>query len=272
MSDARRARFRELHRSPQLFVMPNAWDRGSARLIEASGCKTVATTSAGFAWSQGANDYAVTRAQVLAHTRELASTVELPINVDSERLLDDEPGGVAESVSLLHEAGAAGCSVEDWDPVTGEIEPFALALARVEAAVEAIHRIGGEPLVLTARCELMDLGTADLDETIRRLLAYRDAGAECLYAPGVRSADDIARIAEEVASPINVIAFEDTPRLDTLRRIGVRRISTGSRLASAAYRSALDGLGELLGAGTSNYARTALTPDQRDALEGARRW
>lgn len=271
MSSAMRARFRELHSGSELFVMPNVWDLGSARLVESAGVSAIATTSAGFAWSQGRSDYSVTRNEVVGHVAALAATVNVPINVDSEQLWEHEPGGIVESVRQLHDAGAAGCSVEDWDPTTGKIEPFEIAERRVRQAAEAAHK-GPDPLVLTARCELLDIGVLDLGETIRRLVAYREAGADCLYAPGLRSPDDIRAVIEAVDAPVSVLAFEDTPAVQDLAALGVRRVSTGSRLASTAYRSALDGLAELHGPGTSTYARTALTTEHRDAFDGPRLW
>lgn len=251
--------------------MPNAWDLGSARLIEATGVPALATTSAGFAWAQGCNDYAVTRQQIVEHVAALTAAVNIPISVDSERLWEHEPGGIAESVRQLRDAGAAGCSVEDWNPETGELEPLDVALRRVELAVEAANE-DHDALVVTARCELLDVGGTDLDETIRRLVAYRDAGADCLYAPGLCSPEDIKTVVDTVGAPVSVLAFEETPPVQDLATLGVRRISTGSRLASTAYRSALEGLTEVLETGTSNYARMALTVEHRDALSGPRRW
>ena len=144
----RRARFRDLHAGNRLFVMPNPWDVGSARLLEAAGFEALATTSAGYAWSLGRLDQTVTREELVAHVGALTEATTLPLNVDSERLYPDEPGGVAETVRLLAGAGAAGCSVEDWDPAAGRIDDVGVAAERVAAAAEAAHGLA-EPMVLT---------------------------------------------------------------------------------------------------------------------------
>ena len=179
----RRARFFDLHARDSVFVMPNPWDVGSARLLSGAGFEALATTSAGFAWSLGRDDYGVTRDELVGHVGTLAAVTDLPLNVDSERCFADDVAGVAETVALLHEAGAAGCSIEDWNGGTGTIDPIETATERVAAAAAAAH-VAGDPLVLTARCENLLHGIADLDDTIARLIAYRDAGADCVYAPG----------------------------------------------------------------------------------------
>ena len=180
----RRARFRELHEREQLFLMPNPWDAGSARILAAAGFEALATTSAGFAWTLGKDDQQVTRDELVAHVDALSAATDLPLNVDSERCYPDEPGGVAETVKLLAEAGAAGCSIEDYDPATGAIDDVGLAAERVATAAEAAHGLD-EPMVLTGRAENHIRGVDDLDDTIARLIAYRDAGADCVYAPGL---------------------------------------------------------------------------------------
>ena len=176
MSDQRHMRFRELH-ADGIFVMPNPWDVGSAKLLASMGFEALATTSAGLAWSLGKLDMQVTRDELVAHVGRIADATPLPLNVDSERCFPDEPGGVAETVRLLADAGAAGCSIEDFDPATGEIEPLDVAAGRVAIAA------GAGPLVLTARAENHLHGIDDLNDTIARLVAYRDAGADVLYAP-----------------------------------------------------------------------------------------
>ena len=173
MSDRPRARFRALHRRDGIFVMPNPWDVGSAKLLASMGFEALATTSAGLAWSLGKLDMQVTRDELVAHVAAVAAATPLPLNVDSERCFPDEPGGVAETVRLLADAGAAGCSIEDFDPATGEIESLDVAAERVAIAA------GAAPLVLTARAENHLHGVDDLDDTIARLVAYRDAGRRC---------------------------------------------------------------------------------------------
>jgi len=177
MSAERRARFAELHAREGTFVMPNPWDVGSAKLLASVGAEALATTSAGFAWTLGRLDGQVTRDELVAHVAALADATDLPLNVDSERCFPDDPGGVAETVRLLGEAGAAGCSIEDWNPVDGRIEDVGLAVERVGEAAAAA-RAFDPPLVLTGRCENHLRGVDDLDDTIARLVSYRDAGAE----------------------------------------------------------------------------------------------
>jgi 2-methylisocitrate lyase-like PEP mutase family enzyme len=258
-SDDRRARFRALHERERLFVMPNPWDVGSARLLESCGFQALATTSAGFAWSLGKLDQQVTRGELIAHVASLSGATSLPLNVDSERCYPDDPGGVAETVRLLAEAGAAGCSIEDYDPVAG-IDDVAVAAERVAAAAEAAHRLA-EPAVLTARAENHIRGVDDLDDTIARLVAYRDAGADVVYAPGLVALDQIEAVVDAVGVPVNVLALPSSPTVAELASVGVRRVSTGGALARAAYGAMLAGAHELLREGTSSYAERGLSND-----------
>ena len=253
-----RTRFRELHAGDRLFLMPNPWDVGSARLLEALGFPALATTSAGFAWSLGKPDQQVTRDELAAHVEAVAAAVNVPLNVDSERLYPDDPGGVAETVRLLAEAGASGCSIEDYDPATGGIDDVDAASARVAEAAGAAHEAG---MVLTGRCEHHIRGVDDLDGTIARLVAYRDAGADCLYAPGLTELDDIRRVVDEVGAPVNVLALPPTPPVAALEAAGVRRISTGGLLAAAAYGALAAGAQELLDEGTSQYGAGSVPRD-----------
>jgi 2-methylisocitrate lyase-like PEP mutase family enzyme len=255
----RRARFLELHARRQLFVMPNPWDVGSAKLLASVGFDALATTSAGFAWSLGKHDQTVTRDELVEHVGDVAAAVEVPLSVDSERLYPDDPGGVAETVRLLGEAGAAGCSVEDYDPAAGAMDPVEVAAARVAAAAEACRRLD-PPVVLTGRAENHIRGVDDLEDTIARLVAYRDAGADCVYAPGIVQLSDIEHLAREVGVPVNVLALPAVPPFSELERIGVRRVSTGSLLARAAYGTLLAGAEELAGHGTSHYAEQGGAP------------
>jgi 2-methylisocitrate lyase-like PEP mutase family enzyme len=247
----RRARFRELHQEDRLFLMPNPWDVGSARLLERMGFPALATTSAGFAWSIGRPDQQVTRDELVAHVAAVANAVSIPLNVDSERLYPGEAGGVAETVRLLAEAGASGCSIEDYNPATDGIDPVEEAAARVAQAAQATQEAG---MVLTGRCEHHIRGVDDLDATIERLIAYRDAGADCLYAPGLTQLDQIRRFVDEVSAPVNVLALPAGPPVGELEAIGVRRISTGSLLAGTAYGALVAAARELFEEGTSGYA------------------
>jgi 2-methylisocitrate lyase-like PEP mutase family enzyme len=254
----RRARFRALHERDRLFVMPNPWDVGSALLLESLGFEALATTSAGFAWSLGKLDQRVTRDELVAHVATLSAVTALPLNVDSERCFPDDPGGVARTVELLAEAGAAGFSIEDYDPASDRVDDAGLAVERVASAAEAARRFG---LLLTGRCENHIRGVDDLDDTISRLLAYRDAGAECAYAPGLSDAAQIARVVEAVGVPVNVLALPHGPSIGELESAGARRISTGSALAASAYGALVAGASELRRDGTSGYARTRVSPD-----------
>jgi len=258
--DDRRARFRELHAGPELFVMPNPWDIGSAKLLAACGFPALATTSAGFAWALGKHDQQVTRDELVAHVAALAGATSLPLNVDSERCYPDEPGGVARTVELLAEAGAAGCSIEDYDPGTGGMDEVGAAVERVAEAAEAAHA-QGDPMVLTGRAENHIRGVDDLDDTIARLVAYRDAGADCLYAPGLRDLTQIREVVAAVGEPLNVLALPGGPSIPELADAGVRRVSTGALLASAAYGALAAGARELLSEGTSRYGETGVPRD-----------
>ena len=251
--DDRRGRFRALHARAGVFVIPNPWDIGSARLLASLGFEALATTSAGFAWSLGVQDQQVIRDELLDHVEALAGATDLPLSVDSERCFADDPAGVAETVRLLAEAGAAGCSIEDFDPATGGIDERAKAAERVAAAAEAAHA-GADPLVLTGRAENHLHGVDDLDDTISRLVAYRDAGADVVYAPGLHDPAQIARVVEAVGVPVNVLALPNGPSVGELGALGVRRVSTGGALARAAYGTLVASARELLDAGTSTYA------------------
>jgi 2-methylisocitrate lyase-like PEP mutase family enzyme len=256
----RRARFRALHAAAQLFVMPNPWDVGSARLLASCGFEALATTSGGFAWSIGKLDQRVTRGELVAHVASLAEATSLPLNVDSERCYPDDPGGVAETVALLAAAGAAGCSIEDYDPATGGIDDVAIAAERVALAAEAAHRLP-DPLVLTGRAENHIRGVDDLDDTIARLVAYRDAGADVVYAPGLRTVEEVAAVVDAVGVPVNVLALPNGPSVAELSSVGVRRVSTGSALAATAYGALRAGAHELLSTGTSRYAQGGVSAD-----------
>ena len=232
----KRRRFHELHRSG-CFVIPNPWDVGSARYLQAIGFQALATTSSGFAWSQGCPDGGMSRDAVLGHLRAMVEATDLPINADFENGYARDPGGVAESVRLAVETGVAGLSIEDstGDAAQPLYEPDE-AVARVRAARKAIDRAGGDTL-LVGRAECFLAGEPDIDETISRLQAYANAGADCLYAPGVRSAEHIRRVVESVApKPVNVlVGSASTLSVADIAALGVRRISVGGALARAAW-------------------------------------
>jgi len=254
----RRARFRALHAGEELFVMPNPWDIGSAKLLAECGFQALATTSAGYAWALGKLDQQVTRDELVEHVARVAEATSLPLNVDSERCYPDDPGGVAETVRLLAEAGAAGFSIEDWNPATGRIDDLEVAAERVAIAAEAAHALA-EPMVLTGRAENHLHGVDDLDDTIARLVAYRDAGADAVYAPWLRGLDQIAAVVQAVGAPLNVLAVPGGPTIGELAAVGVRRVSTGSLLAASAYGDLVVGAKELLEQGTSAYTERGVS-------------
>jgi 2-methylisocitrate lyase-like PEP mutase family enzyme len=231
-----RDRFRSLH-AEGTFVIPNPYDRGSCRLLTALGFDALATTSGGLAASMGRQDMTVNRDELIDHVRALCSVTHLPISVDAERCFPDSPGGVAETLELLGEAGAAGCSLEDWNPDTGTIEEVGVAVDRVGAASVVADRLG---LTLTARAENHLRGRDDVDDTIGRLAAYRDAGAHVVYAPGLADVDAIARVVAECGAPTNVLLLPGGPSVAVLSEIGVRRVSIGSSLTRIAYGALVD--------------------------------
>jgi 2-methylisocitrate lyase-like PEP mutase family enzyme len=261
----RRARFRELHARDRLFVMPNPWDAGSALLLASLGFEALATTSAGFAWSIGKADQQVTRDELVPHVAQLAAATPLPLNVDSERCYPDDPGGVAETAAQLAEAGAAGFSIEDYDPATDRIDDVGLASERVAEAAAVAHGLA-DPLVLTGRCENHIRGVQDLDDTIARLVAYRDAGADCVYAPGLSTIEQVRAVVDAVGVPVNVLALPNGPSTAELAAAGARRVSTGGALARAAYGALLAAARELHGEGTSGYAAAVPSTAALDAV------
>jgi len=241
----RRADFLRLHESG-CFVMPNVPDAGSARLVAAVGASALATTSSGFAATLGQPDMTVTRHQLVEHVRAVAAAVEVPLSVDAERCFADDPEGVAETVELLAAAGAAGCSIEDWDPVAGRIDPIDDAVARVAAAAGVARAHG---MVLTARCEHHIRGIDDLDGTIRRLTAYQEAGAEAVFAPGIRDLDSV-RAVVAIGAPVSVLVLPGSPSVAELAAVGVRRISVGGMLTWTMYGALVANARHLLEHGT----------------------
>jgi methylisocitrate lyase len=216
--------------------MPNPWDVGSARYLEKLGFRALATTSSGFAWSLGRPDNALTLDEALAHLRAVAAGVDLPINADFEGGFAIEPDGVSANVAKAVTTGIAGVSIEDS---TGDVDDplfdFALSVERIRAAKGAID-VSGNGVLLTGRSEGFIVGRPDLDETIRRLSAYGEAGADCLYAPGLRSLADIRAVVRAVApKPVNVLVGSDFASVAELAEAGVRRISVGGALARTAW-------------------------------------
>ena len=238
------AAFRALHEAG-CFVLPNPWDPGSAVSLHHLGFKALATTSAGFAFSQGLSDAAVPRERMLRHIEEMAAATPLPVNADFQGGYADDPEGVAESVALCVRTGAAGLSIEDSKGPG--LYDRALAIERIKAA-----RAAAGDLVLTARCEAFLVGSPDPARTaLDRLPAFAEAGADCLYAPGVRDAETIAAIVKAVApKPVNVLVGWPGPTVAQMAALGVRRISVGGALARAAWGGFIRAARELAGQGT----------------------
>jgi methylisocitrate lyase len=243
--DDRRRLFHDLHRSG-CFVIPNPWDRGSARVLASLGFRALATTSAGFAWSQGRRDNDVTVDQALAHIRDIAGAVDVPVNADFEGGFAVDPEDVATNVAAAAATPVAGLSIEDstGDPAEPLFE-FELAVDRIRAARAAIDR-SGTGILLTGRSEGFIVGRPDLNETIRRLTAYAEAGAECLYAPGLRDLDDIGAVVNAVApKAVNVLVGAGFATVPELAVLGVRRISVGGALARTAWTGFLEAAREI---------------------------
>ncbi|AJE16156.1 isocitrate lyase/PEP mutase family protein [Stutzerimonas balearica] len=237
----KRAAFREMHRAG-CFLLPNPWDAGGARLLERLGYRALATTSAGYAWSQGQADGQLSRDDTLAHMRYMAAMSDLPINADFESGFGATPEAVFDSVSLALETGVAGLSIEDstGDPAQ-PVRDKAQAVERLQAARAAIDAGGGDTL-LVGRAENYFVGRPDLDDTVERLLAYSQAGADCLYAPGLRTREEIQTVVQAVApKPVNVlIGWNSELTVEALAELGVRRISVGGALARAAWGGFID--------------------------------
>jgi 2-methylisocitrate lyase-like PEP mutase family enzyme len=220
------AAFRALHEG-EPFVIPNPWDAGSARVFEALGFKALATTSSGFAFTLGRLDGSVTLDEIVEHTRALSEASELPVSVDLENGYGPEPEQAAGAITAAAGAGAVGGSIEDWDP-SGELYSFDHSVARIAAAVEAARALGF-PFTLTARAENHIRGNPDLDDTIARLQAYERAGADVLYAPGLRNADDVRTVCAAVSKPVNVLAHPGLS-MSEVAEAGGRRVSVGGGL------------------------------------------
>jgi 2-methylisocitrate lyase-like PEP mutase family enzyme len=242
--------FRQLHQSG-CFVIPNPWDVGSARLLAQLGFPALATTSSGFAWSLGRPDNRVSLEEAYAHFRAIARNVEVPVNADFEGGFATEPEAVGANVAAATGTGIAGLSIEDstGDPSNPLFE-FALAVDRIRAARRAIDD-SGTRILLTGRSEGFIVGRPDLPETIRRLTAYAEAGAECVYAPGIRTTADIAAVVNAVApTAVNVLVGSDFATVAELAGAGVRRISVGGALARAAWTGFLQAAREIAEQGT----------------------
>jgi 2-methylisocitrate lyase-like PEP mutase family enzyme len=262
-------RFLALHHGDSPLLIPNPWDAGSARLLQSIGFAALATTSSGFAATQGKLDGSMTRDEAISNAASIAAAVDIPVSADLENLYADDPAGCAETIRLAIDAGLAGCSIEDY---TGDqdspLYDISEATERVAAAAEAAHS-GPIPLVLTARAEGYLRGQPDLAGVIVRLQAYSQAGADVLYAPVVTKLDELRELVASVDKPVNVLALPGVPTVAELTEIGVKRISIGGAFAFVAYNALIEAGRELLDHGTYSFwdqaapgsaaARTAFT-------------
>jgi 2-methylisocitrate lyase-like PEP mutase family enzyme len=253
--------FRALHERESPFIIPNPWDIGTARLLAHLGFESLATTSAGYAFSVGQKDNTIGRDRMMAHVGAIVSATDLPVSADLENGFGDDPGTVAETIRLAAAAGLVGGSIED---ATGRpddpIYEHGLAVERVRAAAEVAHSFPF-PFMLTARAENYLVGRPDLRETIKRLQAYQEAGADVLYAPGLASKRDIATVVSAVGRPVNVVMGLQGVRLSlfALSEIGVRRVSVGSALSRAALGAFLRAAREMKEQGTFTFADEAVS-------------
>ncbi len=249
--------FLALHVPGRPLLMPNPWDAGSARILAHLGFRALATTSSGYAATLGRPDGTVTRAQALRHAADIVAATALPVSADLEHGYAVEPAAVADLIREAAGTGLAGCSIEDatGDPAA-PIFPASLAAQRIAAAAEAAHT-GPRRLVLTARAENHLYGVEDLGDTIARLQAYQAAGADVLYAPGLRRPADIRAVLSNVDSPVNVLVLPGGPTVAELAELGVARISVGGSFAFAALGALVSAARELLDAGTHGYLAQA---------------
>jgi 2-methylisocitrate lyase-like PEP mutase family enzyme len=258
--------FRALHERDNPFIIPNPWDIGTARLLAHLGFEALATTSAGYAFSVGRRDSTIDRPEMLAHVAAIASATDLPVSADLENGYGDSPEVVAETITLAAATGIAGGSIEDRR-ADGEIYDVTLAADRVRAAAEVVRSLPFR-FTLTARAENYLVGRPDLKDTIARLQAYQEAGADVLYAPGLASNDDISAVVRSVDRPVNVIMGMQGVRLSLseLGAIGVKRVSVGSALSRAALASFLSAAREMREHGTFTFAEQAVSYRDISAL------
>ena len=263
--EAKRREFRRLHESG-CFAIPNPWDIGTARYLQHLGFKAIATTSAGFAFSRGLSDGAVKRDEMLAHIKELVDATDLPVNADFENGYADDPSDVAESVKLCVATGVAGLSIEDaTDRKESRLYEVDVAVERIKAAREAI---GNSGVLLVGRAEGYLVGRENIGQVIRRLVAYSEAGADCLYAPGFKEREDIKAIVAAVTpKPSNIlIGSEMGLTMKDAASLGARRVSVGGAFARAAWGGFIRAAKELIEKGTFNNLANAASYAELQAL------
>lgn len=259
--------FRALHES--IFVMPNPWDPGSAKLIAGFGFSAMATSSAGFAWSRGLQDGEVSFEAMIAHCRDMVAATDLPVSGDLEKGKGNSAESAAETIFAAAAAGLAGCSIEDHtgDPAK-PIYEFSYAVERVAAAAEAARSLKHD-FVFTARSENFLWGVKDMDDTIRRLQAFEAAGADVLFAPGLPDIEAIATVCRSVSRPVNVLAGGPHFTVASLKQAGVRRISLGPRLSNAVFGAVRRAAREILDKGTFEFTRDGMSSAEVAAALGS---
>lgn len=264
---ARCAAFQALHERRETFILPNPWDAGSARVLAAAGFRALATTSAGWAFSLGRRDGAVSRDETLANARAIVDATELPVNADLENGFGHDPADVATTIRLAFETGLAGGSIEDASGLSeSPIYTREHAVARVAAAVEAARKLPHK-FTLTARAEGFLHGQGDLDEVIARLQAFEREGADCLYAPGLPDMAAVRAVVQAVQSPVNVLMrFNPAPSLADLRQLGVVRVSVGALLSRAALGAVFGAAAEMMEQGTFGWTETVPSTARIDAV------
>jgi 2-methylisocitrate lyase-like PEP mutase family enzyme len=257
--------FRRLHEGPGAFVIPNPWDIGTAKLLASMGFKALATTSAGYAFGRGLPDGGVDFEDMMEHCRELVEATPLPVSADLENGKGDSPESAAETIFAAEKVGLAGCSIEDFsgDPAK-PIYDFELAVERVTAAVEAARSLDRD-FVFTARAENLLRGVNDLDDTIRRLQAFEKAGADVLYAPGIRDIETVRTICSSVSKPVNILA-QPHFTVAELSEAGARRVSLGSNLTTAAFGALRAAASEMQEKGTFGFTAGEMPFGELQAL------
>ena len=261
--------FRALHEGPGAFIIPNPWDVGSARLMAGMGFKALATTSSGFAYSMGRRDGEVTLEEALAHCRVIAASTHIPVSADLENLFADDPDAVAHNLRQAAATGIVGGSIEDYSSDSSRaIYPFSLAVERVQAAVEAIANLDFS-FTLTARAENLLRGVKDMDDTIRRLQAFEAAGADVLYAPGLRTLEEVKLVSSAVNKPVNVLAVQVSGvSQQQLAEAGARRLSIGGALARVVMGTTIDIGRAMLAQGTFEWISGMASDRDIDQLFG----
>jgi 2-methylisocitrate lyase-like PEP mutase family enzyme len=263
--------FEALHDNGACFVMPNPWDCGSARLLQHLGFMALASTGAGYAFSQGRSDLSVGAQAMMPHLAELAAATDLPVSADLQNGFGDAPEAAAQAIIEAARAGVVGGSIEDASGDAGQpVYDIGLAAERIRAAAQAARSLGFK-FMLTARAENYLYGRPDLRDTIQRLQAYQEAGADVLFAPGIQSKDDIRAIVSSVERPLNVImGFQGVQlTVDELRELGVARVSLGGSLARAAYGALLRAATEVQSSGTFSYAEEAIPAKEMNRIFSA---